>query len=543
MHRPCAAFAVTAAVALCVLAAPEARAGGAEIRKAVKAAKDAVSADDSDRLAGALDGIVAEDGKTAAKELLGLLEAFPKDKPRLYWQVISALTALDDPKALDAVGDWILRNDDDPLATDILFGLQNNKSPLLLENIYGRILKKGTPKLRALAVDRLGEMEKPEAVDLLLTALEAEDGKGTTLERRILSTLRSLFGEDMGDLVNWQGWWEQNRETAFSKPAQSGGSHTGTVKDELDRARSGGLNSMSRRGGRVIVLRGQAKNFDEIEKMLARLEVKHEVLMKKDFMDDMDAALKGTAAIILNCNFYERVCRCPTCKPAINPKSRLPMCSQCDKHDFKHDMLNEKTRERIKRFVAEGGSVFTEDLGLKELTGKAWPEYVVATERKLKQMEVDYAPVPGQAGTPLLRGVFARKGGEGASSVTRSVDTKWKVDDLSPAIKVVDASKVTVLLASEKLKEAADGDASESAVAVTFEPGASTTTGGKKRKKRKRTGSSRRGGGEAAAKSGIVLHVLSHFGKQKTKEDEFTLQNLLVNFLLEAQERYAASKR
>ena len=54
MHRPCAAFAVTAALALCVLAAPEARAGGAEIRKAVKAAKDAVSADDSDRLAGAL---------------------------------------------------------------------------------------------------------------------------------------------------------------------------------------------------------------------------------------------------------------------------------------------------------------------------------------------------------------------------------------------------------------------------------------------------------------------------------------------------------
>ena len=38
---------------------------------------------------------------------------------------------------------------------------------------------------------------------------------------------------------------------------------------------------------------------------------------------------------------------------------------------------------------------------------------------------------------------------------------------------------------------------------------------------------------------GRVMYVLSHFGKQKSKKDEYALQNLLLNFLLEASERRA----
>ena len=38
---------------------------------------------------------------------------------------------------------------------------------------------------------------------------------------------------------------------------------------------------------------------------------------------------------------------------------------------------------------------------------------------------------------------------------------------------------------------------------------------------------------------GRVLYVLSHFGKQKSEDDEYTLQNLLLNFLIEASERRA----
>ncbi len=42
---------------------------------------------------------------------------------------------------------------------------------------------------------------------------------------------------------------------------------------------------------------------------------------------------------------------------------------------------------------------------------------------------------------------------------------------------------------------------------------------------------------------GAVLHVLSHFGKQKTQDDEFALQNLLLNFILEAHTRYPAKEK
>ena len=38
---------------------------------------------------------------------------------------------------------------------------------------------------------------------------------------------------------------------------------------------------------------------------------------------------------------------------------------------------------------------------------------------------------------------------------------------------------------------------------------------------------------------GRVLYVLSHFGKQKSSEDEYSMQNLLINFLIEAYERRA----
>ena len=36
---------------------------------------------------------------------------------------------------------------------------------------------------------------------------------------------------------------------------------------------------------------------------------------------------------------------------------------------------------------------------------------------------------------------------------------------------------------------------------------------------------------------GRVLHVVSHFGKQASYQDEATIQNLLVNFLLDGNVR------
>ena len=65
-------------------------------------------------------------------------------------------------------------------------------------------------------------------------------------------------------------------------------------------------------------------------------------------------------------------------------------------------------------------------------------------------------------------------------------------------------------------------------MAVTFRPGS----------KSRLRGTSRRATGEwALARSGRVLHTMSHLGKQSSSEDGAALENLLINFLLEAERR------
>lgn len=510
--------------------------GAADLKRALEQARAAAQANDGDALDRALRAALAEGGKPPIRSLLELAATFPAQREPLYWQVVGGVASVTDRGGLDALGDFLLASSDAPLARDVMLALQGNRSAEVIE-LHRRLLRPRSGALQALAVDRLGELERPEAVDLLLEVLKREDGSGSALERRVRTTLTALFGEDMGDRLNWEGWWAQHRETAFGRRPEAGS--TGTVKDQLDRARGGGLASMSRRGGKVLVLRGSVRNFDEIEGVLERLGVRHEVLLKTAFNAD-PAALDGVAALIMNCSFFGTVCRCRTCKPGQDPKSRLPVCTGCDTHELTPDALDQAAIDRIKAFVDQGGCVFTEDYGLRELTGKAWSDYVVPGA-DLPGGDVDYAPVRGQADPSLLRGVLVTGAGADGGSMTARRSSRWKIDDLSPSIVVKDAARVQVLLASEELRARTDGKGA--AVAVCFSPGASTTTtADDAAARRPRTGGARRREEPAAPRPGLVLHVPSHFGKQQSQSDEFTLQNLLVNFLLEAQERFAARR-
>jgi hypothetical protein len=111
---------------------------------------------------------------------------------------------------------------------------------------------------------------------------------------------------------------------------------------------------------------------------------------------------------------------------------------------------------------------------------------------------------------------------------------KWHIDKDSPDIKILKPADVTVLMVAPALRDDKGGKESD-VVAFTFAYGG--------------------GGGNQAAKitsdtnipqiksGGRVLHVLSHFGKQKNAADEFVLQNLLLNFLIEVQERFGTVKK
>lgn len=214
---------------------------------------------------------------------------------------------------------------------------------------------------------------------------------------------------------------------------------------------------------------------------------------------------------------------------------------------------------KLKDYVEKGGYVFTEDWGLADLLERAWPT-LVRSGKYLPECEVDVSPARGNTMHPFLRGVFVEQqeiikeedvqkmkekekekekkqtgttptgpeeGKEPEKKIERQLkkaEHKWKVDDESPYIMIVDKNNVTVLMVS---KEVADRSQGNGTVAFTF--------GGLRSS----------GGGEAGSPGGLlgikgcVLHILSHFGRQQQKVDEFATQNLLLNFLLESHSRRA----
>jgi hypothetical protein len=226
--------------------------------------------------------------------------------------------------------------------------------------------------------------------------------------------------------------------------------------------------------------------------------------------------------------------------------------------------LSDEAVKKLKVYVERGGYLFTEDWGLADILVRAWPQ-LVGPGSYLPEGEVDVAPARGSSTHPMLRGVFVdakktikevdlgeKKEGmkDGPVTVSEDVrkkieesvkkpDNKWKVDDESPYIEVKNKQKVTVLMSSKKIADLTGGHGT---VALTF-GGPYGYGKGEAVSKKNRTQLRDEGeeGGLGKHVPGVikgrVLHVLSHFARQHAKEDEFALQNLALNFLLEAKAR------
>jgi hypothetical protein len=151
-----------------------------------------------------------------------------------------------------------------------------------------------------------------------------------------------------------------------------------------------------------------------------------------------------------------------------------------------------KVVENIRKFVATGGYLFTSDWGLSILE-RSFPG-TVKNGGNIGPRTVSLRPNAGVKGG-LLDEVFY-EGPKTGTVVSRKL--LWEIDSGSYAIRI---EKPTV----EVLVETPDV-ARHSAVAVAFTPEKS---------------------------SGKVLHILSHFEKQATRQGDYALQNLLVNFLAE----------
>lgn len=490
-----------------------------------KALNNALKTENGEAIKQALLPIVSRGGRDNAALLLDALEKMTRSSDDTYWQIVNAVTSFNDTAAMEELGEYMAKKKKTGLVRDLLFALQNNHSTAATA-VHAKVLEKGADDMKPLSVDQLAAIEAPAAVDVLIAAYEKLKD-GDPLAENIDRALRILTGADCGDAANWAAWWSNNRDDGLAKQERSYGSG-GTVTADLDPSRAGefaGLETIS--GDKIIVLKAEcpsgACNYDSIERLLEQMGIPHTVVARKDFEADA-SCLNGAIALILNCVQIEDHCICKGCKPDMTSTTmRMGQCSGCNTHDIVNHRLSSKAVTTIKTFVENGGYLFGEDWSLTECLEVAWPQHV-KSGKMLGEGETPAQPARGMTSHPFFRGVFVRSeherisdGGESdgetverglLDTVLKTPEHFWTIDDESPAIKVVNPKAVTVLLRSQRLIEEAEGS---EAVAITFQP--------------------------RGPKGGTVLHVLSHFGKQESQVDEYAMQNLLLNFLLDAVKR------
>ncbi len=582
---------LVASMGLAVAAPPDARSLGNDLKKGV-------GAQDAEQVQKALEGLLALGGEDAVEAVLKMVAATSKrGGETIYWQLIGGAAGFQDRQALVTLGEFLAKKGKKaPFGRDLLFGLENNVSPYVTDAL-APVLEGGPYDMQLMAADQLAMVRTVASVDLLIGALEREGDDGDPeLRRRIMASLSTITKQDMGDALNWIGWWKANRAQGVPEPEATprGGQFASST---MNKDRGERLESVQRGPSRIVVLSsrlpddhpkepGRDYDLDHMEQVLTGMKIPHTVVLKHDFEEDPQKYLADAWTVLVNCNYIQTQCICKTCRKilaekkakgqSIGPKqNRLFGCPpECSTHDRVTYRLGQKAIDALKAWVEQGGYLFTEDWGLIEITEVAWPDMVTSQQLAKKggnqrggdiqanlvsAMTVPIVPGRGMTSQPILRGVFTRPrpparepagDDDGGSRVREDPPVnpaappshQWMIDDESPSIEVK-GRDVLVLMRSEELGKATGGP---DAVAVTFRAGRGTprsqergadrpTTGGGSL-----TGKSRgKGAWSEALQGGRVLHVMSHFGKQQaSRDDTFVLQNLILNFIMESNEQH-----
>ncbi|MDI6733663.1 MAG: hypothetical protein QME51_08270, partial [Planctomycetota bacterium] len=374
--------------------------------------------------------------------------------------------------------------------------------------------------------------------------------KDKELVRETISALKRITGSDWGIYpARWLQWWDENKNKAPDEIIKPKTITPTDITDATIYRDMTGIEGLP--PDKVIVVRNDRcdknpffdKNYDAIQDILTnfKVPVPHKVVGKSELESDT-FNWKDTWALVFNCNFYREHCCCPTCKPGgADTGERTVSCIGCDKHEIHKTELSDKTIKKIREFVETGGYLFTEDLNIKEIIQRAFNKTIQGSTSLPKQT-VPIMPTPTAVLHPYLKWVFEappskssdtpaqpEKSGETISVKPGEfrIDAEWQIDDESPNIKIIDEKAVTVLIMSPKLVTKSEPIG---AVAVTFGVGGDKYVPSDTKEK-------------GYAPGGRVLHVMSHFGKQKSKVDEFALQNLLLNFLIELNQRRPKGKK
>jgi hypothetical protein len=506
----------------------------------------------------AVAALLSADSAESMKILLSALAKPPRDSKKdkeaaegsaaneCVLTMLSAAASFQDPDALSLLGDFIIANKAKPLSRDAMAAVCNHANKPLLPLCFRILESGGNDDLKLMAVDQVLSLGDRASVEPLIKAMMANE-KGTGgLLLRIGRALTILTGQDYADSVsNWTGWWEANKDKDWQAKAISSGGSTGTVTDSLDRARMTEVERLLKTA-KVLVLGagtgckcGKDHDLDHIEKVTGQMGLQTDTVNKTEFEKIDEAKLNEYIAVLGNCTHIREHCVCPLCKPGEYGKDRLFKCvCPKDLHENARYVLSEKGCQKLRKYVEGGGYLFAEDWAMEDYVQKAFSEFVIIGTIRPKDETVSVSFKAGSSSHPYLKKIFTAPSREREMGKTVTQDDldrithSWKIDKETRTVHIRDPRVVT-LLTSPELFKTANGD---DAVAITFGVTPVASGGGSKKNASLASGTELSQDRKTMA-GGRVVYVLSHFGKQESTQDEHSLQNLLINFLVEASER------
>ncbi|MBI5777855.1 MAG: hypothetical protein HZA49_00165 [Planctomycetes bacterium] len=244
-------------------------------------------------------------------------------------------------------------------------------------------------------------------------------------------------------------------------------------------------------------------NYDRIEDVLKRWRFPHTVVGKSEFDKD-SYLLDDKIMVIFNCNRHGNHCCNPNHTIISKEDGTALKCQgagDCLRHNTK---LSDKSIEKIRQFVGNGGCLFTEDRQFDEIISRTFKNLLTYTgvyiDNSLKWEEetVKVLPVITNSSYVLLDGIFD-------GSQTEESDITIKIHNYSTDIKILDKDTVTVLLMSPDVS--GDDNDADGIVAVTFKYYSSPE------------------------KYGRVVHLMGHLTGQGLQNTDLALVKLLVNLL------------
>lgn len=425
------------------------------------------------------------DNSPRAVELI--CRTLPRANPSQHWLLIAQLSNLSTTEALGRLGDEVLSNKSPELRRDLMMSLRHCSSTVSNDQL-NRVLQKGTVDLQASAIDELVDRGVVAIIPTCIELAEKDVQGDRELTRRCQKAIKALTGTPPeGPPSSWRAWWESRNKPSENLDSSKPGPRS-TVVETLRRTRLTDFEDLKKgKKEDLLVVQGAS---DSVQDVLTRLEIGH--------------TLVG----------YERL----GTKEGVPIGSYLAIFVNCGTADWPPAQA-----EKARKFVEAGGYLFVTDIGMMQLIKHAFPGVLDFGKGSLNDMVAEIVPTRGSTGHPMLRGIDL--------PVTTTGPTKrlkWLIDSGGPSIQFDPKRAVGLVESPDLLKKR-----KPPTVAFTFIHQVDTrplqagiATGGTFEEFSDLSG-------------GRVLCVLSHFAKQKDNEDGFILQNLLINFLIEAKDRAA----